>query len=347
MKRVKTKIIGTLGPSSSSATILRKMIMAGMDVVRLNFSHSTHEDHLKKICLIRQLNKTYRRRIKILQDLEGFRIRIGGLHGFLDRKIELSKKQMIVMSNRINTTDGSVIPFDYEGPLTDIKQGQDIYIDDGNIHLRVHKVTTKCLKVVVIVPGIIKENKGINLPGVKLRFKGLSDKDMADLHFGLDHHVDFVAQSFVRNQEDALNIKKIIDQRKVSCQLIAKIENREGLQDLDRILDVVDGIMIARGDLGVSLPIYQIPVFQKLIIKKCQQRNKFVITATQMLESMTERLRPTRAEVADVANAIIDGSDYTMLSGETAAGQYPVESVSMMDQVCRFTEDYLRGNIHI
>ncbi len=347
MKQVHTKIICTLGPSSSSVTTLRKMIMAGMDVIRLNFSHSTHEEHLKKMCLIRQLNKKYRRRIRILQDLEGFRIRVGRLDGFPHRKVELLKNKLIVMSNRTETTHAKAIPFDYEGPLSDIKPGQDIFIDDGNIHLRVHSVTRKYLKAVVIVPGMITENKGINLPGVKLHFKGLSDKDKADLNFGLDQGVDFVAQSFVRNKQDALNIKKVIDQRKASCQLIAKIENREGLQHLDRILDVVDGIMIARGDLGVSLPIYQIPVFQKLIIKQCQKRKKFVITATQMLESMTERLRPSRAEVTDVANAIIDGSDYTMLSGETAAGQHPVESVAMMNDVCRFTEDYLRGDVRI
>lgn len=345
MKRAQAQIICTLGPSSDQLAILRKMAASGMDVARLNFSHGSHSQHFNQIKFIRYLNKQLRRKILILQDLEGFRIRIGSLKNYPQRKIALQKNQTVFLTTDSKQEAPHRIPFDYEGPIRDIKDGQDIFIDDGNIHLRVQKTTKKCIKVKVLAPGIISENKGMNLPGVKLHFKGVSEKDQRDLAFGLNHHVDFVAQSFVRNQQDALSIKKIIDQRKKSCLLIAKIENREGLQDLDRILEVVDGIMIARGDLGVSLPIYKIPIIQKLIIEKCKRHKKFVITATQMLESMTERIRPTRAEVSDVANAIIDGSDFVMLSGETAAGRYPVESVRMMNHISRFTEDFLKKRL--
>lgn len=342
MKRANTQIICTLGPASSHKEILRKMVSLGMDVARLNFSHGTHQSHLNQIKLIRLINRNRKKKVVILQDLEGFRVRIGCLKNFPQRQITLRKKQIVLLSNRLSGCQLDHIPFDYDGPITDIRSDQDIFIDDGNIHLRVQGATKRCLRARVIVPGVIKENKGMNLPGVKLRFRGIPDKDKKDLAFGLKNDVNFVAQSFVRNKHDALNIKAIIDQSKKPCLLIAKIENREGLQDLDGILEVVDGIMIARGDLGVSLPIYKIPVIQKLIIEKCKMHKKFVITATQMLESMTERIRPTRAEVTDVANAIIDGSHYVMLSGETAAGKYPVETVRMMNNISRFTEDFLK-----
>jgi len=342
MKRARTKIICTLGPVSSRISVLKKMVASGMDVARLNFSHGTHKSHLEKIHFIRQINKKHQRKVLILQDLEGLRIRIGNLENMPGRKVELKKKQVVYLTNKKGAGGKNIIPFDYEGPLKDIKAGHNIYIDDGNIALRVESVSQKSLKAVTLVPGIIKEHKGINLPDTKLHFLGVSQKDKMDLAFGLKHHVDFIAQSFVRNKQDALNIRNLMNLSGKKSQLIAKIENREGLENLDDILDVVDGIMIARGDLGVSLPIYKIPVIQKLIIKRCKQRKKFVITATQMLESMTEHLRPTRAEVSDVANAIIDGSDYTMLSGETAAGNHPVDSVRMMNSVGRFTEDFLK-----
>jgi pyruvate kinase len=337
---VKTKIICTLGPASSNLTVLRKMMLAGMDVARLNFSHGNHAGHQSRIGLIRQLNKKYYRHIRILQDLEGYRIRVAR---FRDGKpLELKKKQTVLLTNKYSFSVRGVIPFDYPGRLKDIKVGSFIYIDDGNIALQVKQRGSNYLQAEVAAGGTVKENKGINIPGVKLSFKGLTAKDRIDLRFAIRERVDFIAQSFVRDKQDIINVRDFINRNGFNCSLIAKIENREGIKNIDEIIDVSDGIMVARGDMGVSLPIYEVPVLQKIIIKKCNQRKKFVITATQMLESMTEHLRPTRAEVSDVANAIIDGSDYVMLSAETAAGSYPVEAVKMMNNVIKFTEQFMK-----
>jgi len=341
---VKTKIICTLGPSSESATVLRKMMLAGMDVARLNFSHANHEEHLERINLIRKLNKKYRRRVRILQDLEGYRIRIGKFKS-KNKSIELKKRQTICLSNQKKASDRQAIPFDYDGPLRDIKKGVSIYIDDGNIALKVRSVSKKCIEAEVIIPGVLKENKGVNIPGIKLSFKALTEKDKRDLQFGLENKVDFIAQSFVRNKKDVLNVREFTNYSDVKPRIIAKIENREGIKNIDEIIAAADGIMIARGDMGVSLPIYEVPMMQKMIIKKCIKRRKMVITATQMLESMTEHLRPTRAEVSDIANAIIDGSGYLMLSGETAVGAYPAQAVKMMNDIIKFTEHTLKTGI--
>ena len=311
-------------------------MLSGMDVARLNFSHGIHAEHLQRIDLIRQLNKKYRRHIRILQDLEGYRIRVGKFKG--QKTIELKKKQIVLLTNLDKVCDEKVVSFDYRGPLRDIKTGSHIYLDDGNIALLVKARTKNYLKTEVIVPGILKEHKGINIPDVKLKFRGLTEKDRIDAHFGIRNKVDYIAQSFVRDKLDILQIRDLVKPHLPFCQIIAKIENRQGIKNIDEILDVSDGIMIARGDMGVSIPIYEIPVVQKEIIKKCNRAGKFVITATQMLESMTEHLRPTRAEVTDVANAILDGSDFLMLSAETAAGRHPVESVKMMNQIIAFTE---------
>lgn len=334
---VKTKIICTIGPASDTETVLRNMMLNGMDVARLNFSHGGLAKHARRIRLIRQLNKKYRRRIRILQDLEGYRIRVGN---FKDKKgIGLKKSQILVLVNKNILGDKNIIAFDYRGDLKDIGLGKHIYIDDGNIELLVKQSTHKFIKAQVLIPGILKENKGINIPEVNLKFKGLTDKDKADIEFGIKNKVDYIAQSFVRNKEDILPIRKLTEDAIPGCKIIAKIENREGIKNIDEIMEVCDGIMIARGDMGVSIPIYEIPVVQKQIIKKCNAAKKFVITATQMLESMVENLRPTRAEVTDVANAILDGTDFAMLSAETAAGKHPVEAVSMMNQIIKFTEN--------
>lgn len=336
-----TKIIATLGPASSTASIIRRMMLAGLDVVRLNFSHGTHEEHLNRIRIMRVLNKNYRRSIRVLQDLEGYRIRIGSFKSTGQKEIPLSKKQTLLLSNLDKAQGPGVIPFDYPGSMNDFKAGQSIYIDDGTIMLRVKKMTRTHLVADVISGGILKEHKGINVPGLKLKFLDLTEKDKTDISFGLEHKVDFIAQSFVRDKKDILRIRSFLGPAP-SPRIIAKIENREGIENIDGILDVCDGIMIARGDMGVCLPVYEVPVWQKIIIKKCKERKRFVITATQMLESMTEQARPTRAEVSDVANAIFDGTDYCMLSGETAAGRYPVESVAMMNNIIKFTENYLK-----
>ncbi len=333
---VKTKIICTIGPSTDNVTVLRNMVLAGMDVARFNFSHGTLDQHQHRINLIRELNKKYRRRVKILQDLEGYRVRIGKLK---DRKpIELRRRQTLLLSNQVKSSDKGVIPFNYEGPLSDIKRGRFMYIDDGNIVLLISARTHRYLKAEVIIPGVLKENKGINMPEVTLRFKGLTPKDKADIQFGIENKVDYIAQSFVRDRNDIIPVRNLVRHCLCRCQIVAKIENRQGINNIDEIIKVSDGIMIARGDMGVSIPIYEIPMVQKEIIKKCNKANKFVITATQMLESMVESVRPTRAEVTDVANAILDGSDYVMLSAETATGHHPVRVVKMMNQIIKFTE---------
>lgn len=333
---VKTKIICTIGPASASETVLRKMMFAGMDVARLNFSHGTYGAHKRRIELIRKINKKYHRRVRILLDLEGFRIRVGV---FKDRtEMMLKKRQMVWLVQGKKACQDNIIPFDYEGSLRGIRIGQQIYIDDGNIALVVKGRRSKYLKAEVLVGGALKERKGINMPGAKLEFRGMTDKDARDIHFGIKHKVDYIAQSFVRRGEDIRAIKRLVAKRISCCAVIAKIENEEGIRNIDEIIRLSDGIMIARGDMGVSIPIYEIPIVQKMIIKKCNTSGKFVITATQMLESMTENLRPTRAEVTDVANAIIDGSDYLMLSAETAVGRHPTESVKMMNEISKFTE---------
>ncbi|MDH4223040.1 MAG: pyruvate kinase [candidate division Zixibacteria bacterium] len=333
---VKTKIICTLGPASSDMTVLRKMMLAGMDIARLNFSHATHREHQKRIDMIRELNRKYRRGIKILQDLEGYRIRIGKFKEF--KTIELKKKQKVFLTNNDKIERKGAIPFDYKGSLKEIKIGSFIYVDDGNISLKVIQRFDNYLKAEVVIPGVLKENKGINIPDIDLKFENLTRKDKDDLLFGIKNKVDYVAQSFVRNKKDIKNIREFLRGSGLNCKIIAKIENREGIKNIDEILDVSDGILVARGDMGVALPIYEVPVMQKMIIRKCNRRKKIVITATQMLESMTEHLRPTRAEVSDVANAILDGTDYLMLSAETAVGKYPVEAVKMMNHISKFTE---------
>lgn len=313
------------------------MMISGMDVARLNFSHGNHIQHSRRINLIRQLNKKYRRHIKILQDLEGFRIRIGK---FKDKSaIELKKRQKIALTNSNVLGDENILPIDYTGSLKGIKTGSFIYIDDGNIALSVKSRTKTIVTAEVVIPGILKENKGINIPGANLKFNGLTDKDKTDIKFGIDNKVNYIAQSFVRNKNDIIKIRDLVKHTLPDCRIIAKIENRQGIKNIDEIIAASDGIMIARGDMGVSIPIYEIPIVQKNIIRKCNEAGKFVITATQMLESMVENMRPTRAEVTDVANAILDGSNFIMLSAETAAGRHPVETVRIMNQIIKFTEE--------
>ena len=334
----KTKIICTLGPASDRESVLRQMMRTGMDVVRLNFSHGTHEEHLKKMGLVRDLNRKYRRKIRILGDLEGYRMRIGELK---DRKpVVVQKRQTLWLTTEDMVGEGDRIPFDWAGSLKPITPGQQVYIDDGNIALVVEARSQKELKTRVVVGGPIKEHKGINIPGVKLDIRGLTRKDKEDLHFCMEHEVDYIAQSFVRDRQDILDLRSHLKSHAHSCGVIAKIENREGIRNIDGIMAVCEGIMVARGDMGISIPVYEVPFVQKRIIRKCNKAGKFVITATQMLESMTEHPIPTRAEVSDVANAILDGTDYVMLSAESAAGLYPVQCVDMMNHIIRFTEKH-------
>jgi pyruvate kinase len=337
----RTKIICTLGPSSKDESVLERLILRGMSIARLNFSHGNHNSHKQYIDNVRHLNNTLETEIKILQDLEGYRIRVG-LFKRPRQKITLTKGSKVTLVNTLQTDQKNVIPFDYEGSLDDMKEDCSIFMDDGNIALKVIRSDEDGIKAEVLVGGVLKENKGINIPDVDLKFEGLTDKDKNDLLFGIENKVDLIAQSFVQTKEDILSVQEFINHRDFDCPLIAKIENRKGIENIDEILEVSDGIMIARGDMGVSLPIYEVPMVQKMIIKKCIDHRCFVITATQMLESMTEHIRPTRAEVSDVANAIIDGSDYVMLSAETAAGKYPIEVVQMMSDIINFTERSLK-----
>ena len=334
---VKTKIICTLGPASSSETVLRKMMRAGMDVARLNFSHGKPQELLHKIGLIRLLNTKYRRCIKLLGDLQGRRIRVGELV----TPLELRKHKILWLTQKKIKGGQARIPFDYRGSLRNIKNGQYIFIDDGNIALEVIGRAKNSLKAKVIVGGLLKAHKGVNIPEARLEFGDISRKDRQDIHFCEKHGVEYIAQSFVRTKKDILDVRRLLKAGS-KCRIIAKIENREGIKNIDDIIKVSDGIMIARGDMGVSLPVYEIPVIQKTIIKKCNRAGKFVITATQMLESMTGNRIPTRAEVTDVANAIIDGTDFVMLSAESAVGRYPVETVMMMNNIIKFTERYLK-----
>jgi pyruvate kinase len=272
-----------------------------------------------------------------MQDLEGFRIRVGRFSG---EKTKVLKNNSIVwLSNDPQKKGSKIIPFDYDGDVSGLKKGQLIFIDDGNIVLKAKEVSSGSIKCQVVQGGILKERKGINIPDMKLEFDSVTEKDRRDIEFGIEKRVDYIALSFVSCADDILEIADIVRPRLANCKLVAKIENAEAIENIDSIIKVSDGIMIARGDMGVCLPIYKIPMIQKMIIKKCNKAGKFVITATQMLESMTGNRNPTRAEVTDVANAIIDGTDFVMLSAETAAGQYPYESVKMMNEIIKYTEN--------
>jgi len=332
----RTQIIATLGPASNNYTVLRKMFTAGLDVARLNFSHGSYDKHLEAINLVRKLNSKYRRHIRIMQDLAGFRIRIGRFKGANTRL--LKNRTVVWLTNDAEACGPRTIPFDYQGDLNRIRPGTLIYIDDGNLVLRVKSNLANSIKAVVVEGGILKERKGINIPDVDLEFEGITTKDKKDIEFGIKHGVDYIALSFVRDANDVLQAASLIKPGLPGCQIVAKIESRQAIDNIDGIIDAADGIMIARGDMGVAVPIQEVPIIQKRIIKKSNAAGKFVITATQMLEHMTEHIKPTRAEVTDVANAIIDGTDFVMLSAETAVGRFPYQSVLMMNEIIKFTE---------
>ncbi|MFH2037031.1 MAG: pyruvate kinase [Candidatus Zixiibacteriota bacterium] len=332
------KIICTVGPASEKPDVLEAMITAGMNIARLNFSHGTHDQHQQRLDVIRKLSGDMGREVRILADLEGLRIRIGDFKDKTRTAIKIKPKQIVTLSNQDMADQSEIIPLDYHGSLMVINPDDFIYIDDGNIALKVIDVTEQSVRCEVVIAGDIKEHKGINIPNADFPSQGLTKKDRRDLEFAIKNKVDFIAQSFVREKRDITIIGEVMAENNFECQLVSKIENKDGVKNLAEIIDVSDGIMIARGDLGVSLPIYEIPILQKKIIRICLQNKKIAITATQMLESMTENLRPTRAEVSDVANAVLDGTDYVMLSGETAVGKYPVETVAMMQKVIDYTE---------
>jgi pyruvate kinase len=337
-RMARTGIVATLGPSSSEYSVLRKMLLAGMNIARFNFSHGNWKQHEDRLKILRTLNRRYRRHIRFLQDLEGFRIRVGRFKG--KKKKELKKNSTVRLVPGKDSGEEKEIPFDYKGDLADIKEGTLIYIDDGNIILKAKKARGGKIPAKVIEGGILKERKGINMPSVDIPFSSITEKDKKDIRFGIENKMDYMAQSFVRSAEDIRTVKDLVTPEHPECKIVAKIESREAINNIDEIIREADAIMVARGDMGIAVPIYEIAVIQKQIIKKCNRQNKKVITATEMLEHMTEHSRPTRAEVTDVSNAILDGTDFVMLSAETAVGKYPVGAVKMMDLIIKFTETY-------
>jgi pyruvate kinase len=338
---VKTKIIATLGPASRSETILRKMFISGLDIVRLNFSHGSHFEHIQSAELVRTLNKKMRRAIKIMQDLEGYRIRIGKL----EQPIVLKKGKHTYFTQEDIVRNEREIPFDYQGSLKTVRTGTLIYADDGKIVFEVKSIENRRLKTKVLTNGELREHKGINIPEAQLEFESFMEKDKRDIEVGIANKFDYIAQSFVRSAEDIRLIKDLVRPKHPQCQIFAKVENRESLANIDEIINEADGIIVARGDLGICVPIYEIPVIQKEIVCKCRQNNKPVVVATQMLDSMTEEPIPTRAEVTDVANAILDGATHLLLSAETAIGKHPHNAVDMMNKIIKCTESYQNGKI--
>jgi len=336
-KQRKARIICTLGPASDSVEMIRALAKAGMDAARLNFSHGDHSYHQKLIENIRTVNKTLKNKIEILQDLEGYRIRVGQL----PRPVKLKEGETWWIGTG-TTRKKNVLPLDCDFDIKTLKAGMHVFIADGMIDLMAEAHEGRYARLKVIHGGKVSSKKNVNIPGLKLRSNIFTQKDEQDLKFGIANGVDMVAQSFVRNKKDIERVAKIVKPKLPACRIIAKIESLEALRNLDRILDACDGIIIARGDLGVSLPIYQVPVWQKKILLRSNRKKKIDMTATQMLESMIENPRPTRAEVNDVANAVLDGSGYVMLSGETAVGRFPVEAVAMMRKVIEYTEKEMR-----
>jgi pyruvate kinase len=330
------KIVCTLGPASNSPEMIERLMEAGMDVVRLNFSHGTHEDHARTIKRVREASGRLAKPIGILADLQGPKIRTGSLK---DKKpVPLVTGQRFTISIRPVEGSSEGVSTTYKRMARDVSRGDRILLGDGLIELQVLSTTSTTVLTKVVNGGLLGEHKGINLPGVKLKIPAVTPKDHADLVFALKQGANFVAVSFVRSAKDVLHAKKAISRQKQDVPIIAKLEKPEAIDNLDEILAVSDAVMVARGDLGVEMSPEKVPVVQKQIIARACEARRAVITATQMLESMTLNPRPTRAEASDVANAVFDGSDALMLSAETASGAYPLEAVQMMDRIIREAE---------
>jgi pyruvate kinase len=331
----KAKIVATIGPACQDEATLEKLVEAGVNVARLNFSHGTHEEHAARIAAIRAISKKLKVSVGILQDLQGPKIRVGELAA----PLQLAEGQVVNLYAANSTPPAGNephIPVDFRQLFESVRASDRLLLDDGRLALEVVLVQDNALNARVVVGGLLTSHKGINLPGVRLRIAGFTEKDEADLAFGLTQGVDAVAISFVRSSADVRRVRTAMEQLSGGKRLpllIAKLEKPEALDDLTAILDVVDGVMVARGDLGVELPPERVPPLQKSIIRAANRRARLVITATQMLESMIMNPLPTRAEASDVANAVFDGTDAVMLSAETASGKYPVESVQMMNRI--------------
>lgn len=332
----KTKIICTLGPSTDNDDILKEMIRLGMDVARFNFSHGDHNEHLGRLRKIEQFRDELKIPVATLMDTKGPEIRIGTFKE--DQKIKLKTGQQFILTTRDVEGDETQVSVSYPNLVYDVDPGSKILIDDGLIEMTVTEVTATDIICRVKNNGVISNKKGVNVPGAHLSMPYLSERDRSDILFAIEHKFDFIAASFVRTAEDVLEIRKMLNKHQSQTKLIAKIENLQGVNNIDEIIEVSDGIMIARGDMGVEIPFEELPALQKIIIKKVYNSGKQVITATQMLDSMLKNPRPTRAEITDVANAIYDGTSAIMLSGETAAGDYPLESLRTMIKITIRTE---------
>ena len=335
----KTKIVCTLGPVSQSEETLTKLIENGLNVCRFNFSHGSHEEHKERMDIVKKVRDELKKPVAILLDTKGPEIRTGN---FADPEVFLEEgsKFIITMADVIGNKEMCTVS--YKGLAEDVVEGDTILIDDGLVGLKVENVVGEEIHCVVENSGIVKNHKGVNVPGVKINLPALTPKDISDIEFGITQGIDFIAASFVRKASDVLAIREVLENNNATdIQIISKIENQEGVDNLDEILQVSDGLMVARGDLGVEIPTEDKPIVQKQKIKKCKALGQPVITATQMLDSMIRNPRPTRAEVTDVANAIYDGTDAIMLSGETAAGKYPVEAVKVMAAIAKRIEETL------
>ncbi|HBI72392.1 MAG TPA: pyruvate kinase [Lachnospiraceae bacterium] len=332
----KTKIICTLGPSTDRNDVLRELVLAGMDVARFNFSHADHEEHLGRLKKLEELRQELHIPVATLLDTKGPEIRIGTFKE--DKKIQLNEGQTFTLTTNPIEGDENQVSISYPNLIYDIEVGTTVLIDDGLIEMYVTDMTPTDIICKVKNGGIISSRKGVNVPGIHLTMPYISDKDHLDILFAIEHDYDYIAASFVRSAEDVEDIRKILKKYKSQTKIIAKIENLQGIQNIDSIIEAADGIMIARGDMGVEIPYEDVPVLQKEIIKKVYNSGKQVITATQMLDSMIKNPRPTRAEATDVANAIYDGTSAIMLSGETANGKYPVEALKTMIKIAVRTE---------
>ena len=327
----KTKIIATLGPSTSNYVMLKKIILAGVDVCRINFSHGEHNTHLEVINTIKLINEELGTNICILGDLQGPKLRIGELErGF----INLKRGEEVLLTTEKCIGNKNKIYINYKNLAQDVKIGEKVLLDDGKIELKfIEKISDSSVLAKVIVGGILSSRKGFNLPNSILSVPSLTEKDHSDLLFALSQDIDWIGLSFVREAKDIIDLRKIIDQHNPRTRIIAKIEKPQAVKNFDKILEYTDGVMVARGDLGVEMPMQRVPVIQKQIVEKCIAAAKPVIIATQMMESMIENATPTRAEVNDVANAVLDGADAVMLSAETSIGKYPLKTIQVVEKV--------------
>lgn len=336
----KTKMIFTIGPSSDREEILRKFIEIGMSAARLNFSHGTHETHREKIDLIKKLTNEMNTSISIILDIKGPKIRT---HNFINDGVELKANQefSFICGEEI-LGDEKRCSISYDILYKDVKVGGSILVDDGLLKFEIIDIIGKEIKCKVLVGGVIKNHKGVNVPNVSIQLPSITEKDKDDIAFGCKMGVDFIAASFIRKASDILEVRKVLKENNgENIKIIAKIESQEGVDNIDSIIEVTDGVMVARGDMGVEIPIEKVPIIQKKIIKKCNAAGKIVITATQMLDSMIRNSLPTRAEASDICNAIFDGTDAIMLSGESASGSFPVEAAETMSRIAREAEENL------